>query len=232
MWFDVKCGQIILTWTYVPEITLCPLKTSRIWPMIWLKRAEKTWPKGVCGQFECLLLPPVTSLPVGTPASAATLRRSARVAKTARLWKADFLLKNTSKRPVSHLCVRPSRRSGGTQKESNVGAKSAQPIEFALAGCDAKTGWTKSEFRDICQNKLAKLSADVFSPLWRALALHFSQQDKLVAPFFHCFCASYQPSEHDGRFLARLSKGSCSSVSYLQFLNIRVEFKCLWLLHL
>lgn len=60
------------------------------------------------------------------------------------------------------------RRRGRTEEESKIGEKYARQIEFAMAGCDAKTGPTKTEFGDISQNKLAQPSVDVFPPLWRA----------------------------------------------------------------
>lgn len=96
-----------------------------------------------------------------------------------------------------------------------------------MAGCDAKTGWSKSEFRDICQNKLAQLSVDVFSPLGRALALHFRGKDKLVVPLFHCFCAEYQPSEHAAICRHIFQKVQALLSEIYSSLNIKVEFKYL-----
>lgn len=88
-----------------------------------------------------------------------------------------------------------------------------------MAACDANTGWTKSEFRDICQNKLAQLSVDVFSTLGvRSLCI-------FVAPLFHCFCASsYQPPE-PGISTHIFQKSSCFSVRDLQLPNSQVQVK-------
>lgn len=123
------------------------------------------------------------------------------------------------------MCDAEPGEAGEPRKKAGLGGKSARQIEFAMAGCDAKTGRTKSEFRDICQNKLAQLSVDVFSPLWRALAFPFWQQDKLVALLLHCFRAQYQSSEHGGVFRHVFQRVGALLSETCRFLNITVEIK-------
>lgn len=181
------------------NIALCLLKMRRIWVTVLLKQTDRA---KLCVQpvlvFAVRKLvrhqrsaPPWQASQWARWYLSATLWRSARVAKTARIWKADFFLKNTSKRsglPVSHLCMLPRRR-GRTKEESKVGEKYARQIEFAMAGCDAKTGPTKTEFRAISQNKLAH---GCISTTLACFCFALLRHDKLVVILFRCIHAEYQ----------------------------------------
>lgn len=64
-----------------------------------------------------------------------------------------------------------------------------------MAGYDAKNGRTKSEFRDICQNKLLQLSLSIIHH-FSVYFLCFSQQEKLMVSLLNFCCVQYQLSKH------------------------------------
>lgn len=118
--YVISCENVVRSFqrSNVMNIALCSLKMRRIWSTVSLKQTDKAklWVQPVL-VFAVRKLdrhqrstPPWQASQWACWYLSATLWRSARVAKTVRIWKADFFLKNTSKRsglPVSDLCMLP-----------------------------------------------------------------------------------------------------------------------------
>lgn len=85
--------------------------------------------------------------------------------------------------PSFHTLLRLKKEN---RKESKVGRNERSKLGLPWLDLTPKTGRTKSEFRDICQNKLLQLSVNIIHH-FSVYFLFFLQREKLMTSLLN-FC--------------------------------------------